>query len=57
MSTVIGSMKRWASRQCGRTLWQKGFYDHIIRDDNDFITRWNYIDTNPAKGQEDEYLR
>ena len=49
VSTIIGGMKRWASRQCGRPLWQKSFYDHIIRDSNDFLTRWNYIDTNPAR--------
>ena len=55
VSTVVGGMKRWASRQCGRPLWQKSFYDHIIRDEEDFMTRWNYIDTNPARWQEDEY--
>ena len=55
VSAVVGGMKRWASRQCGRSLWQRGFYDHIIRDDNDFLTRWNYIDTNPARWQEDRF--
>ena len=55
VSTIVGGMKRWASRQCSQPLWQKGFYDHIIRDDNDFLTRWNYIDSNPARWQEDAY--
>lgn len=55
ISTIVGSMKRWASRQCGHPIWQKSFYDHIIRDNNDFLTKWNYIDTNPARWQEDEY--
>ena len=55
VSTIVGGMKRWASRECGRPLWQKSFYDHIVRDENDFMTRWNYIDTNPARWQDDEY--
>ncbi len=53
ISTIVGGMKRWASRQCGRPLWQKSFYDHVIRDDNGFLTRWNYIDTNPARRRAD----
>jgi putative transposase len=29
------------------TLWQQGFYDHVIRDERDFRTRINYIHRNP----------
>lgn len=36
-------------------LWQRSYYDHIIRDEKDFLIRWNYIDTNPARWGEDEY--
>ena len=39
----------------GRPLWQTSYYDHIIRDDNDFLLRWNYIETNPLRWTEDEY--
>ena len=39
----------------GRPLWQTSYYDHIIRDDNDFLLRWNYIETNPLRWAEDEY--
>lgn len=33
----------------GESVWQKSFYDHIIRDDNDYNGVWYYIETNPAK--------
>lgn len=36
-------------------LWRRSYYDHIIRDEKDFLIRWNYIDTNPARWGEDEY--
>lgn len=32
-----------------RSLWQRGFWDHVIRNDHDFITHLNYIHVNPLK--------
>lgn len=49
LSTVIGSMKRWVSRQAGRPIWQKSFYDHGIRNQLDYDMIWEYIDNNPLK--------
>jgi hypothetical protein len=36
------------------SVWQKGFYDHIIRDDEDYNTKAQYIDTNPLTWERDE---
>lgn len=47
--TVIGSFKRYVSKQIGYSIWQKGFYDHVIRDDEDYLVRAQYIDENPKK--------
>ncbi len=30
-------------------LWQKSYYEHIIRDENDYLTKAGYIHTNPLK--------
>ena len=49
VSTVIGSMKRWVSRQIGNPIWQKSFYDHAIRNQQDYDEVWSYIENNPAK--------
>ena len=35
-------------------LWQKSFYDHIIRNENEFINKWKYIDRNPIKWELDD---
>ncbi|MBQ7547941.1 MAG: transposase [Clostridia bacterium] len=48
VSTIVGNMKRWVSIQTGESVWQKGFYDHIIRDEQDYLTKAQYIDNNPA---------
>ena len=49
VSTVVGSMKRWVSRQVGRPIWQKSFYDHGIRNQQDYDEIWQYIENNPLK--------
>ena len=48
-------MKRAASKQAQTELWQKGYHDHIIRNDADYHRIWDYIDANPAKWREDCY--
>ena len=37
-------------------MFQRGYYDHIIRDENDYLIRAKYISDNPAKWLEDEYF-
>jgi len=49
VSTVVGSMKRWVSRQVGKPIWQKSFYEHGIRNQRDYNEIWEYIENNPKK--------
>ena len=37
-----------------KQLWQRSYYDHIIRNQQDYEDAWNYIDGNPLKWQDDE---
>lgn len=53
LSTVIGQMKRWVSRQIGYSIWQKSFYDRIIRNEKGYQETWQYIDGNPEIWKED----
>jgi len=54
ISTVVRLMKGTVSKQAGFTVWQKGFYDHVIRNGNDYQDIWNYIEGNPSKWAEDK---
>lgn len=51
---IIKQFKGSITKQIGKSIWQKSFYDHIIRDDYDYQTKWQYIDENPGKWLEDE---
>ncbi len=60
LSKVVGYLKMNASRDI-RTLlpltgvWQRGYHDHIVRDENDFLRIWTYIKNNPLKWELDRY--
>ena len=49
LSTVVGSMKRWVSKQLGYSPWQKSFYDHIIRNQKEDEAAYAYIENNPVQ--------
>ena len=55
VSRIIQQFKGAVTKRIGISVWQKGFYDHIIRNESDYLRIWQYIDTNPAKWQEDCY--
>ena len=40
----------------GRKIWQFKYYDHIIRDEEDYLKILRYINENPAKWQDDCYF-
>ena len=39
----------------GRKLWQRSYYEHIIRDEPDYQEIWQYIDENPQKWEIDRF--
>lgn len=51
------SLSARAVKQIGfkNKFWQRSYYDHVIRDENDYRSIWGYIDNNPARWAEDEY--
>lgn len=57
ITQVVGAFKSLTTRQCaGETkLFQRSFYDHVIRNEADYQEIWTYIDQNPAKWREDRF--
>ncbi len=55
---AVGYIKMNVSKRVHNELsngkvWQRSFHDHIIRDENDYLKIWHYIDTNPIKWEYD----
>ena len=59
LSKIIGTYKAAVTRNVGNAymhsgkLWQSSYYDHIVRNDEDYRNIWNYIYGNPSKWLED----
>ncbi len=60
ISKIVGYIKMNSSKMIHNInpeikVWQRSYYDHIIRNESDFIEKHNYIITNPSKWMDDEY--
>ncbi len=53
VSTVVAQLKGAVSKRLGQPIWQKGFHDHVIRTQQDFLEIWQYIENNPLIWAED----
>ena len=49
ISRVMKQFKGSITKQIGRPIWQKSFYDHGIRNQQDYSEIWQYIENNPLK--------
>ncbi|MPW27286.1 hypothetical protein GC105_16085 [Alkalibaculum sp. M08DMB] len=52
---IIKQFKGSITKKLHTSIWQKSYYDHIIRDERDYQIRNKYINENPAKWLFDEY--
>lgn len=49
LSKLIQSIKSASAHAMGKTIWQKGYYDHAIRKDEDIQVIARYIIANPVR--------
>ena len=63
LADVIGRLKSFTNKRFNQIqgiqnaiLWQRSYYDHVIRDEEDYGNIWDYIDRNPVMWLEDEYF-
>ncbi len=57
ISNDIKSFKTMVTKEIGKSIWQPRFYDHIIRDEYDYIKHLKYIEENPLKWVIDKYYK
>ena len=57
LSQRIRIFKARVTRAAGRPLFQRSFYDHVIRNEADYLRIATYIQTNPQKWATDRFYR
>lgn len=55
LGAIIGWFKHQTTKTVDRTIWQRSYYDHVVRDEYDYYRIAHYIQTNPQKWTDDCY--
>ena len=54
IAKFVSTFKRLCNKRYNENIWQRNSYDHIIREQTDYLKIWEYIDTNPQNWTKDE---
>ncbi|MBR4873914.1 MAG: transposase [Clostridia bacterium] len=54
VSHFVSTFKRFCNKEYGGNIWQRGFYDHVIRGREDYEEIAKYIYENPIRWYYDE---
>ena len=57
VSSLIRSFKGLTTKEIGVPIFQRSFYDHIIRNEEDYLNVWEYINSNAQKWKQDKYYK
>jgi len=55
LSHFIGKWKEWTAKYLNRRhgiampLWQAGFFDHVLRSEESYSEKWEYVRQNPVR--------
>jgi REP element-mobilizing transposase RayT len=50
----VGQLKQALAKAAGLSraktqIWQEGFFDHLLRSDESYSQKWNYVRKNPVR--------
>jgi REP element-mobilizing transposase RayT len=56
LGSWVGTLKRVIGKAVQRNdsrdpIWQRGFFDHILRSAESYSQKWNYVRENPARAR------
>ena len=49
IAKFVSTFKRFCNKEYEDNIWQPRYYDHIIRNQEDYNETYNYIENNPLK--------
>ena len=55
LGSLVRSFKTMVTKAIGEKIWQRYYYDHVIRNEADYLRIRQYMDNNPAQWAEDVY--
>jgi len=49
IASIVRSIKTLTTKEIGLSIFQRSYYDHVIRNQQDHNDIWEYIENNPRK--------
>ena len=49
ISSIVRSIKILTTKEIGQSIFQRSYYDHVVRNQQDYNEIWEYIENNPRK--------
>ena len=49
VASIVRSIKVLTAKEIGESIFQRSYYDHVIRNQQDYNEIWEYIENNPRK--------
>lgn len=49
VASIVRSIKTLTTKEIGEPVFQRSYYDHVIRNQRDYDEIWEYIENNPRK--------
>ena len=54
IARFVSTFKRFCNKEYGKNIWQRNYYDHIIRNRKDYEDHVKYIYENPIHWAKDD---
>lgn len=54
LSQIIKNFKENVTREISFSIWQRSFYDRVLRNEWEYRNAWQYIENNPENWENDE---
>ncbi len=49
IASIVRSIKTLTTKEIGEPIFQRSYYDHVVRNQQDYDEIWQYIENNPRK--------
>ena len=52
---IVNSFKSIVTKEIGYSIWQRNYYEHVIRNEKEYLLIKQYIINNPQNWETDKY--
>ena len=55
-ASIVFTFKRLTNKEINNKIWQRNYYEHIIRNEREYLEIIQYIQNNPLNWNKEKYF-